>query len=807
MAEGRRMSTGAGHSTTTITLKAVQMLMSELPDEVDAQSLKPKIGVDAEALTSAVAALYKALRQQATVLEVLEKEGSKRKMEYDITTRNLRNDLESVLDQEAKRRAAEDDKLRIELARLRADMEQRNDDVRMRLRETESDMHRLIEKTNTQLRGTLGEHAQRANQLHEELNVQAARHRDLTQKVQDNAATAETQRRRLGSDLDVVFQLLSVSRDEAAGACRGSKQKDLLLQTPVFRSLSAADRDLDAKIESLLKQMARTEKTLSVFEGRAQAVDRAVEVQKAALDDSKQDLLRRMSENHRIAMARSQDLDERKVDRQVVEEKASKVDVSFVSGRVSDIEVKVIDSNKQGREEREALARELQRKADWESLADKLDKEDGESQLKTMCAKLEELRDEVSELRDAVSRARVDPIRTQRRRSPQMDDTPPADPSDAPGGATVDAALLDGLAEKLAGIDQDLVSLERDKVSRLEMDDLLVELRNAAAQGGGGGGGGDRPGRDPGGDIVAEDGTALRFRCLSCNRVAGSLFEQPRDRAAANRQFPPSTMFLSSRGEKSPRAGARPASPRGSGGQAGHAVTLDPHAVSGKLGIRPPDWPSGSGDRKTPPKSRPHSPTPGGGTVSTTRKKLMNYYDWLRGRSDEIQNVRMAAEASRGPTPTGDSPRAAARGGRPAVAWGQDAPGSPQGGERRSPSPPGRWDGAQSGGGEPRTRQSGDHGSRAPHSIGTDGRFYAGVNREEAREREKYFREAMHAQTQREEGEQKADAKKPAAAARPDEEIPSRPTSAADRRGKVAVVTAAVSGGTSAATKKSAKRQ
>ena len=141
------------------------------------------------------------------------------------------------------------------------------------------------------------------------------------------------------------------------------------------------------------------------------------------------------------------------------------------------------------------------------------------------------------------------------------------------------------------------------------------------------------------------DATAGRFKCLSCNRNAGPLQEQLSERMSSS-QFPPSTVYV----------GQRPSSAT----------------------------------------SRPASAIPGmrdyGGGMTSSRKKLMNYYTWLQDRADS-----------------------------PGQSTQQEVTRS------KSPSLKHPWPGAQSGNGEAGERQCGDKGSAEPDAIGSDGKFYVGV--------------------------------------------------------------------------------
>jgi hypothetical protein len=96
--------------------------------------------------------------------------------------------------------------------------------------------------------------------------------------------------------------------------------------------------------------------------------------------------------------------------------------------------------------------------------------------------------------------------------------------------------------------------------------------------------------------------------------------------------------------------------------------------------------------------------------MTSSRKKLMNYYVWLQEKNDQ------------GPTQQRSRPTSAGRGRE-----GQTTEGNTTTPRSRSPGSQHPWSGAQSGNGTYGERQCGDHGTPEPEAVGLDGRYYVGV--------------------------------------------------------------------------------
>jgi hypothetical protein len=154
------------------------------------------------------------------------------------------------------------------------------------------------------------------------------------------------------------------------------------------------------------------------------------------------------------------------------------------------------------------------------------------------------------------------------------------------------------------------------------------------------------------------DSTAGRFRCISCNRDAGPLQEQINERMT-KASFPPSPMLVqpsqsSSQQQQQQQASQQPSQPQ-------RSIVNSRQAVPGLREY--------------------------GGSMTTSRKKLMNYYQWLQEKSDHPNPSRPRPTSGRA-----ESPRTI------------------------SPSHP--WSGE---------RQCGDHGTPEPEAVGVDGKYYVGV--------------------------------------------------------------------------------
>eukprot|EP00755_Sulcionema_specki_P018312 Sspe_Gene.11583::Locus_3932_Transcript_1_1_Confidence_1.000_Length_2431::g.11583::m.11583 len=656
-----------------MSFQAVQGLLGELP-KITSESLEAKIVLDTTGITGAIMALYQALQRQASIIAAMENENSKRKMEMDIAMRSMKNDIQADLAGEAKRRAAEDDKLRREQREFQAGLEGWKEKIKELITESVQEVRKEMDTEVMKVRAAVQSAVAKVGQAQKELQVVSQQQRELSQLVTDHHQVAQSQHKNTQQSIDQIYSLLCVSKEEVVGAVRNNKQKDLFHQTPPFKSLIAVDRELESRLDELSKALTSTSRNLAVAESRITNNEGSLNVARSVMDENKTDLQRKIDEVVKATLVRESDLDARKAEVGTVKLKADKTDVKHLEREIQEIKDS-LDSKTRGAEvEREVLARELQKKADWEALLEKADKEDLQGQLKELAASIREVEEELQDVRQSMTRPTQSVFQPPSRSESQMDKGKEEKGDDVSNlnpqllshvDATLPSStLIEGLADKLSQIDYDLRLLQKDKVNKNDLHNLLSSFPHQSEQ--------------QSGDTyihftqTRSDSTAVRFRCLSCNRAAGPLSAMKDETQRS--EFPPSTVRT-------------------------YTDTRTPIT-------------------KTPPKARPASPA-AGGVVGTARKKLLSYYEWLRLREEE------RAQYQQPPNWIEDKAD-------------EDVPSPRSGGgvsPRRTPSPV--WDGAQPGGGTPGTRQCGDHGSTAPGGIGSDGKFYDGVRQtEQAREAE-----------------------------------------------------------------------
>eukprot|EP01006_Ploeotia_vitrea_P021928 TRINITY_DN54342_c0_g1_i1.p1 TRINITY_DN54342_c0_g1~~TRINITY_DN54342_c0_g1_i1.p1 ORF type:complete len:984 (-),score=157.39 TRINITY_DN54342_c0_g1_i1:164-2884(-) len=179
----------------------------------------------------------------------------------------------------------------------------------------------------------------------------------------------------------------------------------------------------------------------------------------------------------------------------------------------------------------------------------------------------------------------------------------------------------------------------------------------------------------------SEPATMLRFRCLSCNRVAGPLHEPPDGRPGTRKEFPPQSVFMHSSTRTAEKdnapSTAASGSKKGKGSRPSSAAASTAGSVTGGA------QPSIASGAHAPSSTGAPSTVCTSNLQSSTRKKLQNYYEWLAYRTQEKRGTDSPSTAQQ------SSPRE----GGMAV---------------RSSSPP-------------------PPGERGRKIIGKDGRFYAGV--------------------------------------------------------------------------------
>ncbi|KAJ9464659.1 hypothetical protein DIPPA_24831 [Diplonema papillatum] len=510
---------------------------------------------------------------------------------------------------------------------------------------------------------------------------------EFSRVVTEQQASAE-------ADIGDIFAILHTTREKSRTAREAGSLKEMLRQTQAIRTLAKADKEHEAQGEDTVKKLSSLEGSLhqvqSSLDEFVTDVKSSREAAAGEVAREAEGLLQQVNDvRDELRMLTAGVIMKDAVDAFALKEElqdAQRV-MRAKFGAVNDQVTAASD-------EREALARALQGKVDVECVASKMDRVDVESAVSGVSQRinrafedLDHVKDELhfqkeqlsiaaAEVARLASSGLTEPPSSKRDAratvsSPEPDApsrrtstarrsnassniawATPADKSVPPDGArqlttsevTDTEVLL--LAERVGGLESGLLSMAERKVDRGDLEGILFAALDHQYR---------RIDNPTSGD--GPESTALRFRCLSCNRAANSLAMGD---GMVHQNFPPSAIF---------------------GGKEIDQQRKTPTAKE-KLNICIPSV--------TPGPSQP-------GQVSTTRRKLLEYYAWLRtkaeGRSSPVQLEVDDNTSTFSP--------------------------------KRCPSP--TWDGAQSGGGEPRVRQCGDHGSPSPISIGTDGRFYAGV--------------------------------------------------------------------------------
>ena len=738
--------------------------MPQLPEK---EVLCPVVQIDAASLTGLVTELHTTMLHQNKIIELMERESSKRKMETDIAMRNMRSEFDAKVTNEAKKRIVEMQKTQ---ALVSKEILERQQDIKLvntAIEESIVTSGKYVDKQIAPLKMVQQQQTVKQLTFGEELKSQQAKLRDLQTTISETNEVFTAKCGTLEREAILFRQMFSLTKEDVATAVETDKQTEKLSLTPAFQDINAvlakqgqAVKLLDANIKVVATDLNSTDKSL-----RSGITDTESDI--ANLFRKNSDLTSKFEYFSEVSSTKLERLFSTvsfKTDLEVFA-KNDEVSDNVKNARILEEELRTLLDV--GISEREALARELQKKADWITVTEKIDKDEVDSQFRQFSQKFYDLSETLEEIRaghlfdmnenkadtftlhrersvaslvslvdskpaspvasrvevaippaprpapvsvDAIPRpisrvkleatpASVIPIIPDGKQSPRQKATctPPvhssaeiADATEASavysehgfsstkmpseclspvsasrrlssmsvGGKKSQAqvhvmqaiqtsvnALQTEVHSKMLIIETDIQTLDHEKVGRKELHKVLQELVGLTATSA------NNPANNMGNvgsgvvgeTLLGDPSTALRFRCLSCNRNAGSLAEGGGGRGGNVGHFPPSSVFLKNEKET----------------------------------------------RRTPEKTRPGSP------MSTTRKKLLNYYDWLRGKGGQSAMVK-----AQNLTVEDYSPR-------------------------RSGSP--TWDGAQSGGGEPKTRQCGDHGSKNPSGIGSDGRFYCGV--------------------------------------------------------------------------------
>jgi hypothetical protein len=585
---------------------------------LDLASLKPVVTVSADNIITAIAQLWEVVTEQRQMIEIMDKEANRKRTEQDVKIQNLQSDVESRLHQESRKRQQEDDRLRVDLQKMRDELAALLNSLRADFGSLEGNLSTSLDATLAQLKLSVAQAQQRTTEHDKRI------HETETMAQSTKGALLSTDQK-IDAEVDKLQKLVSrlysawdLDPAQVAAALAEQRATELLLATPPFEAILSKVAACDDKAASAKREVGAVNAGL-------QDVTRRTTICEAELQKLKSLPERVSTVNQELRMLVDLECGRlRERIENLSKDRPSKGPIVQPTG----------DSGEFGRFA-EGIASQMgtlaERVAELESLM-------------AQKANLSDLDDIARKVDLASLEERIRALLAKSQSKPSAPaPTTPAHPTKDPATAAALLALkddVDGIGRRLTAVEKDWyaakevlatrddvrdASLETLKAAERALNHVYEELRKMirAYQG-------TMPNK--------ADGTAGRFRCLSCNRDAGPLSEAVRERLSKS-QFPPSTTLMSRENRDSP--------------------------------------PRLPGFKATVPGTRDGAP------MTSSRRKLQNYYDWLQVRETD--------------------------------------------GEPRSVTPPRTmWLGAQSGGGGP-GRQSGDHGSEDPEAIGADGKYYTGV--------------------------------------------------------------------------------
>lgn len=678
----------ASYQASLQSVSLVQALQS-LPSfsaEFDAAKHAPVIAVNVNELVHTVGMLWGAMRDQRGFLELVEKELARRKTETEVRLQTMQRDIEGLVTQEAKKRQLEDEKVRAEIVTARDEMSKAADQVRRESKEMQEATQRSLDRAINGVKTIVTDVQSRVTDIVSELNNMRAEIQRVGREKDTLGQLVDKVRSEAQSNFTTICSFLGSNSTVVTQAVSNGTEKDTLLKTPALQTLASRIRVTDDKAEATKNELSKISGDVQQMNGsisRLVGDVKSVEQSLLATQQSLKDAILLGDDK----LSQRLDLLERGVNAQLAH-----LSKNVAAGRgggpsstpTSDV---TVDAAKKG--DLEAL------RASMEAMKQEF--------LLRFAAKAEQssVNTSLGSLQDIVSKQEEDiaALFAELRGGGR----PRA--SDASRGASGDVESLrvelGDLVARVDGIENQTQRLQETKADRAELRlalaDLakklevgLSELYNQIQQ---------QKARMPSPPQNHQDSTAGRFRCISCNRDAGPLQEQIQERISKS-QFPPSPMLVSQASQQQQQQMQQ--QPR---------VIVNSRGSAGGGGVVP-----GMKDY--------------GGGLTSSRKKLMNYYVWLHEKGDGTTVAPGQAQqqqGSRRPMSAGKSrtvPSAESAGCAPADDVRRDSP-SRTNSPSHPPSHP--WSGAQSGGGNYAERQCGDHGTEDPESVGSDGKYYVGV--------------------------------------------------------------------------------
>lgn len=672
-------------STTTTIYQTMQSGFGQLPP-LDVGALRPTTTIHADGMIDSIRTLWSVTSDQRSLFEQMEKESTRRRLEAEVKANNMQSYLEGLIQQESRRRQSENEKMRADLQKAKEDTATMGEQIRSDVKTIDQGMRESLSSLSTSLRAQVLSMHESLNETRNEVSAANASALKANEGVLSCEKKLNYYADTFAKDIATLYRLIGVSKDDAQTAVARGTEKECMLQSPALLHLSRLCKGVSDKMDLLAREMAATQQTVTECVNRVGHVEQeAAKIRPLSerLSAVELDLRNCISSEDSKLLEKIIDLEKR---------------LSMMNQRLNNAVLMPASAPNVSATSTSAMEAYDDTPL-WSVVNDlRARLQDLAGQVQSRCSN--ERADELQNMLDQLSQ-RVEHLASLPATS-SSDAAVTAPPAFQPHQRMYDAQALLAIKDSLTALEarvsqteDNCKSLQANKVDRKELaaairdamaafeqalNHLYGELQKLAAlasENQAGGGQGDK------------DATAGRFRCLSCNRDAGPLQEQIRERLS-QMQFPPSNVLLG-------RA-------MGDGGSAAS------HAAGGRA-----DSPIRGGDGTRPPSRAAggaalaphHQAVPGlkdgygGPHMTASRRKLQNYYDSLQraqqSRAGQATHMNAFVNGTTQPL-------------RPEVL-------STHSGGHHS---------AQAGGGDgPTTLSSAEAASAGP--LGADGRYYVGV--------------------------------------------------------------------------------
>lgn len=655
-------------SYQAVTVAQALQQLTPLEGDFDAARHAPILSINVNELIHTVGVLWTAVREQRSFMDILEKEMSKRKTEMEVRFKTMQSEMDGMLSQEARKRQAEDEKLRQEIGVAREEVIRVADTIKRETKESLDASQKVVERALSVVKVSISEAQQKVSDVYGEVSHvkdDAARIRSSVDTLQTAIDKARTEAQ---TNFATVCSFIGANVPLVQQAVSNGTEKDAMLKTPALVAIAQRIRLADEKGEAAKGEAAKAwseAQQATVATTRLSSEIAKVESGLSLLEQVLRDSI--VSGDEKLSR-RIDDLEKN------MNSIASLAATTRGGNNNAASQLPTADFCKKSELDTVLAMLELLKKDVTGRLSLKADQE-GVLELSSTVAKHE---DDIANL---MSQDRTLPPREQ-----SSSPAPPTTSGRIP--SYIDEAIED-FQRRIETLEATVLHLEKGKADRGEMRLALADLAKKIEQGltelynqiqaik-------QRPEPMYQQQQQSQDATAGRFRCISCNRDAGPLQEQIQERISKS-QFPPSPMIVSQ------------ATSASSQQQPQRSIVQSRQAVPGLREY--------------------------GGALTSSRKKLMNYYVWLQEKND-------ANGPNAGPSQGGQNRPRPSSAGKVREGGGATATTSPRstspGGTVHPPTHP--WTGAQSGNGAYGERQCGDHGSPEPEAVGLDGKYYVGVH-------------------------------------------------------------------------------